>query len=285
MPLPIIITGILILVSTFSYSILTTINRNDEVLSLDETTVKELMPNAMANTMDMDNMGMPMFSDGTYASAVKYEVPYGYIEPMEVSLTFKGGIVTDAAVSFDVVNPVSADYQNAFENYYKGEVIGRSVEDVSLSRMGGASLTNRGFDAALTAIKAEASGGTVPTAEVVPFEQSSPVMDFNVVSSNDIYKDGTYVVENTYYVMPGFNEPMQTTVTLENNIISDTEVRFASRDPHSLTHQRDFAVAYKDEVIGVPLGEASFSRIGRASLTTIGFNNALKEIRLEALES
>lgn len=59
MPLPIIITGILILVSTFSYSILTTINRNDEVLSLDETTVKELMPNAMANTMDMDNMGMP----------------------------------------------------------------------------------------------------------------------------------------------------------------------------------------------------------------------------------
>lgn len=285
MPIPIIITGILILVSTFSYSMLTTINRDDEVLSLDETTVRKLMPNAMADTMDMDNMGIPMFADGTYTSDVKYEIPYGYIEPMEVSLTFKDGIVTDAVVSFDVVNPVSADYQNAFENYYKGEVVGRSVEDVSLSRMGGASLTNRGFDAALATIKAEASGGIAPTADVVPFEQSSPIMDFNVVSANDLYKDGTYVVENTYYVMPGFNEPMQTTVTLENNIIVDTEVRFASRDPHSLTHQRDFSVAYKDEVIGVPLSEASFSRIGRASLTTIGFSDALKEIRQEALES
>jgi len=285
MPLPIIITGILILVLTFSYSMVTTINRDEQVLSLDETTIKELMPSRMSDTMGMDNMGMPMFSDGIYKSAMKYEVPYGYVEPMEVSLTFKDGIVIDASVSFEVVNPVSADYQNAFENYYKGEVIGQSVGDVSLSRMGGASLTNRGFDAALTAIKAEASEGTVPEAEVVPFEQSSPVMDFNVVSTNDIYKDGTYVVENMYYVMPGFDEPMQTTVTLEDNIIVATEVRFASRDPHSLTHQRDFSVAYKDEVIGVPLGEASFSRIGRASLTTIGFNDALKEIRLEALES
>ena len=287
MPIPIIIAGFLILSSAFSYSMLTTINRDDTESGKTEIAVREIMPDTMAGMMDGENMAMEsmsMFADGMYTRELSYEVPYGYLESMEVSLALTDGVITDASVSFVVENPVSADYQNFFQEYYKDEVVGESIETVSLSRMGGASLTNGAFDAALQSIKAEASGQVVPSVErIEPESVRTPesVSD----TQGQVYIDGTYVVENTYFVMPGFEEPMQTTVTIADNIIVDAEVRFASRDPHSLIHQRDFSIAYRDEVIGTPLRGASFSRIGRASLTTIGFNDALVEVRNVSAQS
>jgi hypothetical protein len=150
--------------------------------------------------------------------------------------------------------------------------------------MGGASLTNGAFDTALKSIKAEASGQAAPSVEEVAPDPVS-TLDSAVDTTGQTYKDGTYVVENTYFVMPGFEEPMQTTITIEGNIIVAAEVQFASHDPHSLSHQRDFSLAYKDEVIGIPLAEASFSRIGRGSLTTNGRNDALVKIRQESIQS
>jgi hypothetical protein len=104
----------------------TIIGRADTIVVDDseEVVTRELMPT---------DMGMMSFTDGVYTTAVRYEIPYGYIEPMEVSLTFKDGIVTDADVAFDVVNPVSIDYQNLFKESYKDEVIGQSIKDVSLA--------------------------------------------------------------------------------------------------------------------------------------------------------
>ena len=146
----IILSGLLILVSAFTYSAITTLNRSDSVVS------KELVVETIRETMPMmDGVSMSMHNNGTYKTMVKYEVPYGYVEPMYVSLTIESGVITGAEVSFEVENPVSADYQEVFKRYYKEEIVGQLVEEVSLSRMGGASLTNNAFDSAVARIKAE----------------------------------------------------------------------------------------------------------------------------------
>jgi hypothetical protein len=160
----VISSGAIILISAFSYSAVTTLGRTD-IITQNETyieTVRETMP--MAAEIEM---GTLVFADGEYTTSVLYAIPYGYVEPMEVTLTLKEGIVTDAVVAFDVVNPVSTDYQNIFLGAYKEEVVGQLVEEVSLSRMGGASLTNNAFDVAVERIKSEAVGQKVEAYDVV----------------------------------------------------------------------------------------------------------------------
>lgn len=154
MQITIILTGVLILITAFSYSAVTTLGRTDTIVQGETGTeaARETMPM-------MDGMGMMNYQDGAYTAAVKYEVPYGYIEPMTLAVTIADGVITESTVDFEVVNPVSGDYVRSFERYYEDKVIGQPVDEISLSRVGGASLTNVAFDAALEKIKAEAAGG------------------------------------------------------------------------------------------------------------------------------
>lgn len=315
MPTTIIITGILILISAFSYSAVTTLGRTD-TLAQNETdieTVRETMPM-------MDGMGMPMaYADGTYETVIKYEVPYGYVESMDVSATIKNGIVTDTKVAFEIVNPVSNGYVDSFERYYKDEVIGQTVDDISLSRIGGASLTNVAFDAALQNIKSQAAGGMMDSVakedEVLPLLLPGIVTDQGIVirprpdapteseqesrglkvilvdqdpkkTSDSQYQNGTYMVELAYYAWPKLYEPMRTQITLKDGIIVDAQQSYATIDySHSAGYQQHFDSLYKNVVIGMPLADAPIARIGQASETTDGFNDALEAIKAAAQES
>ncbi len=149
------LAGALILVTVFGYSWLaSTVGRTEYVASDNgEEVTRELMPG-----MAESGMGMMDYQDGTYSTTVNYEIPYGYVEPMEVTLKIEDNTVIDVQAAFEVVNPVSEDYQQSFLRYVSREVVGRKVDNVSLSRMTGASLTNQAFDAALAEIKAEAAG-------------------------------------------------------------------------------------------------------------------------------
>jgi major membrane immunogen (membrane-anchored lipoprotein) len=157
---------------------------------------------------------------------------------------------------------------------------------VSLARVGGASLTNNAFDVALSAAKAEASGQEMTVPEIVPmnlptYQRNADPVDLENVS----FKDGTYTVEDAYFVMAGLSEPMLTTVTLDDGIITDASVAFDAQDIQSEYHQRDFTAAYKSEVIGASIKEVPFSRIGGASLTTGGFNDSLQKVMNQAVET
>jgi len=147
--------GALILITAFGYSWFTTVAGRTDYRASDEEepTVQEGMPG-----MTEAGMGMMDYQDGTYITTVNYEIPYGYVEPMEVTLQLENNTIKDVAASFAIVNPVSEGYQQTFLGYVSREVVGRKVDNVSLSRMTGASLTNQAFDAALAEIKAEAAG-------------------------------------------------------------------------------------------------------------------------------
>lgn len=288
MPVPIIIVGLLILVSAFSYSMVATFNRESEIIATDTnaTTTKELMPMGDGQMMNMPgmDMGMMMFRDGTYTNAVRYEIPYGYIEPMEVLLTFKDGIITDSDVTFNLVNPVSADYQRSFKSYYKDEVVGQLVEAVSLARMGGASLTNKAFDMALDRIKQESVGEKTIDNSIVSMNYSGGPQGRAIIDTDNLSDGGmtgVYKVSDSYQVMPGLIEPMESSITLEGGVIVKAAVSFNSPEQMSRMHQELFERVYQKQIIGQPINTAEISRIGSASLTTEAFNKALQLVRGE----
>ena len=249
--------------------------------------------------------------DGTYSSAVRYEVPFEYTELVNLEVTVAEGVITDSVVEFEVTNPASESYVRSFDNYYKDKVVGQSLAEVSLARVGGASLTNAAFDAALEKIKAEASGNTVAASADTTLPLPVPELvirgipnlaEIAATSKNKIhlvtgplpgteastnntspYADGTYVVEQSYYAWPNFYEPMRTTITLQNGIIVAADQAYDTIDyTHSIQYQRHFDSIYKNVVVGMPLADAPIARIGQASETTDGFNDALLAIKEQA---
>lgn len=97
------------------------------------------------------------YKDGTFTADGAYRSPAGN-ENVTVGLTLKDGIVTDATFKGDATNPASKNLQAAFAAGYKAQVVGKSVDSISLGVINGASLTPKGFMEALAKIKVEAQG-------------------------------------------------------------------------------------------------------------------------------
>lgn len=245
---------------------------------------KETIPAEVS--VPIEDIYTPIFADGTYTTSFAYEIPYNQTEPMDVSLVFQDGVITDATMELEAENFTSEEYQKWFLEYYKDEVVGQLIEVVSLARVGGASLTNNAFDVALAAAKAEAIGQVMITPAIVPlelrkYEWNGDAGNFEEMS----FKDGTYTVEDAYFVMVGLSEPMRTTITLDGGVIADVKVSFDTQDIHSEYYQRGFETSYKLQVIGANITDVPFSRIGGASLTTGGFNDAVQKVMVQAQET
>ncbi len=96
------------------------------------------------------------YKDGTYSATGTYNSPAGK-ENIEVSITLKEDIITDATVTPEATDPISQKHQNQFVGGYKSLVIGKNIDDVELSGdISGSSLTPMGFDNAVAQIKSEA---------------------------------------------------------------------------------------------------------------------------------
>lgn len=95
------------------------------------------------------------YKDGSYTTNVTYQTPKRDEYGVAVSLTLTKDIVTDAKVVYS--NGAEKDPNAAkFEAAYKTEVIGKDIDTLNLSRVGGASLTTAAFNDALVKIKADA---------------------------------------------------------------------------------------------------------------------------------
>ena len=95
------------------------------------------------------------YKDGTYNATGSYRTPGGQ-ESIEVKITIADGMVTDASVTQNASGGEAEEYQSKFVSGYKSQVIGKKIEDVSLSRVAGSSLTPLGFNTAIEDIKTEA---------------------------------------------------------------------------------------------------------------------------------
>ena len=96
-----------------------------------------------------------IYKDGVYSATGSYMSPGGQ-DQIAVTLTLKGGVITNASVVPTSGDRTSARYEARFVSGYKQYVIGQKISDVYLTNVSGSSLTPIGFNNALTQIKAQA---------------------------------------------------------------------------------------------------------------------------------
>ncbi len=97
------------------------------------------------------------YVDGTYAAEGSYSTPES-VETISVTVSLEGGVITSVEVEGDPQKAESAQYQAQFIGGISDEVVGRSIDEISVSRVAGSSLTSGGFNKAIEQIKADAAG-------------------------------------------------------------------------------------------------------------------------------
>ena len=119
------------------------------------TIMKPLSGNSGSNSTPMMSHSMGNYKDGNYAGKGSYYTPGGR-GSIALNITIKADIITDASIEMGAAGGVSIQYQDAFNAAYKDSVVSKNVNDVSLSRVAGASLTTDGFNVVLDQIKSDA---------------------------------------------------------------------------------------------------------------------------------
>ena len=96
------------------------------------------------------------YKDGTYSATGSYATPGG-MESIKLTVTIKNGIITNTELGQNATDRDAKQYQSAFAGGYADLVVGKNVNEVSLSRVAGSSLTSNGFNRALDSIKEDAA--------------------------------------------------------------------------------------------------------------------------------
>jgi uncharacterized protein with FMN-binding domain len=95
------------------------------------------------------------YKNGTYKAGVAYMNPNHAEYKLDVTLTLANNVVTDATAVGSQGAEIDPNAQR-FMDSYKAEVVGKNINSLNLSRVGGASLTTNAFNQALVAIEAQA---------------------------------------------------------------------------------------------------------------------------------
>lgn len=96
-----------------------------------------------------------MYKDGTYTADGTYVSPGGPRD-IGVTITLANGLITDTTTEVRATDATSKRLQQEFADNYKQMVVGKSIDEVNLTKVSGSSLTPKGFNDALTKIKTEA---------------------------------------------------------------------------------------------------------------------------------
>ena len=96
------------------------------------------------------------YADGTYTESGNYTAPSG-TETVEVTVTLADGTITDVKVVGDATDPQAKIHQGEFIGGIADEVVGKSLDELDVSKVSGSSLTSQGFNQAIEQIKADAT--------------------------------------------------------------------------------------------------------------------------------
>jgi len=122
--------------------------------SVETTTAEQTAPAATGSSTSSDN-STSAYKDGTYNATGSYSSPGGR-ESIELTVTIANGVITSTSLVENATSGEAKGYQEDFASGYKSLVVGKSVDEVSLSRVAGSSLTSNGFNTALEQIKSDA---------------------------------------------------------------------------------------------------------------------------------
>lgn len=95
------------------------------------------------------------------------------------------------------------------------------------------------------------------------------------------YKNGTYTATGVY-ASPGGREQLKVTLTLRNGLIIASSLVSTPSNPTSEEFQKEFSGEYKQFVVGKDIATLSVGKVAGSSLTGVGFNSAIEQIRAQA---
>lgn len=95
------------------------------------------------------------------------------------------------------------------------------------------------------------------------------------------FKNGTYSATGSYKSPAGI-EQINISVTIENDIVTNTTYKGLAENSRSIEYQEKFGNGYREVVIGKNIATLQLSKVSGSSLTPVGFNDALGKIRDEA---
>lgn len=98
------------------------------------------------------------------------------------------------------------------------------------------------------------------------------------------YKDGSYT-EDGGYTSPGGPQTVTVKLTLADDKVTAVTVTGHATDPTAKGYQAQFVSGISAEVVGKDIDTINVSRVSGSSLTSGGFNAALKAIKADALDS
>ncbi|MCU1435627.1 MAG: hypothetical protein JWR71_2352 [Pseudarthrobacter sp.] len=96
-----------------------------------------------------------VYQDGTYSADGTYVSPNG-TETVGVELTLASGTVTAVNITQHPSNPNTRKFQGEFAGGVAAQVVGKSIDELNVSKVAGSSLTSGGFNQAVETIKSEA---------------------------------------------------------------------------------------------------------------------------------
>lgn len=116
-----------------------------------------IIENTTDTSADTTSRTIPTAETNTYFSRGEYLTPARTNHTIDVTLTLAGDVVTDASIIYDDGAGFSNPHQERFDGAYKAQVVGKRLDEINLSRVGGASVTSRSFNEVIAEIEAQIS--------------------------------------------------------------------------------------------------------------------------------
>lgn len=113
------------------------------------------MDGTSSNPSDEANVPATKYESGLYVATGNYISPAGP-EEMEIHITLDGDVITNAQFMGKATHPTSMKMQGMFKDGFSAEVVGKPIDEISLTVVNGSSLAPKGFMDALTKVKTEA---------------------------------------------------------------------------------------------------------------------------------
>ncbi len=163
MPIAIAIVAIIAVLGAAAYMWLETDTMTPPQTTEESRPVEEEISETRPTTSVTPTPSMPpatvsatVFADGTYTASGFYFTPARTRQTIDVTLTIEDDIIVDSHVVYDGKEGYSNPNQERFDHAYKSQVIGVSLQDVRLSRVGAASLTSTTFNETIADIIVQA---------------------------------------------------------------------------------------------------------------------------------
>lgn len=96
------------------------------------------------------------YADGTFSATGSYQTPGGE-ESIGVTVTLESGVVSDVQTEPMPSNGTTELYQGKFSSGIREQIVGTPLDDLSVDKVSGSSLTSGGFRTAIEQIKSEAA--------------------------------------------------------------------------------------------------------------------------------